>query len=125
MEQDLKELRNISKDDPSMIIPSDAEKRGLGAWPDWVFTLRIKPHAFQTALPRSWTLNGPEEDSPTIGVVLRPQHGQVSECGDDDQIIHLYINNSFSQFQLEYTYMFSEAQCQIILYHKHRSIGAG
>lgn len=40
MEQDLKELRNISKDDPSMKAPKDAEKRGLGAWPDWVFTLK-------------------------------------------------------------------------------------
>lgn len=40
MEQDLKELRNISKDDPSMKVPKDAEKRGLGAWPDWVFTLK-------------------------------------------------------------------------------------
>ncbi len=87
MEQDLKELRSIGKDDSFMNVPSDAEKRGLGAWPEWVFTLRIKPLAFQTALPRSWTLIGPAKDSPTIGVVLRPQHGQVSECGDDNHLI--------------------------------------
>ena len=66
MEQDLKELRNISKDDPSMKVPKDAEKRGLGAWPDWVFTLKNEalrvPNRTSQVMDLEWSCRGLSND---------------------------------------------------------------
>ena len=85
MKTDLEELHGSAQSEPDFYVPDD---RKLG--PQITSRIYTPPSC---PLPRSWTLSVEAEDSPTIGVVLRPQTGfEMQRININDGYLQAYIH---------------------------------